>query len=62
MATDLSLGLGLAELLHLAQTACLLLGSNTLLLFLLLAQTLALHLLGKTLQTLGLDEKRKLAE
>jgi hypothetical protein len=62
MATHLSLSLGLAELLHLAQTASLFLCGNTLLLFLLLAQTLALHLLGKTLQTLGLDEKRKLAE
>ncbi len=58
MATHLSLRLGLAELLHLAQTACLFFGSNALVLFLLFAQTLALHLLGKTLQTLGLDEKR----
>jgi hypothetical protein len=51
ITTHLILRLGLAELLHLAQTACLLCGSTPY--ALLFVQALALHLICKTLQTLA---------
>ena len=55
LALVLSLGFGLAELFHFTELACLLFGGLACSFLSLLALALALHLLGKLLQTLGLD-------